>query len=84
MLDWAKIQMESGMRRCTCGAEVEVRRTARRTPEGSEEVVYRASCPICGQLGPAIALAGRTEDEAIAEAMAAWDEMIDRLRPMQR
>ena len=72
------------MRRCTCGAEAEVRRATRRTADGDEEIVYRVSCPVCGQLGPAIALAGKTEDAAIAEAMAAWDEMIGQLRPMQR
>ena len=69
------------MRRCTCGAEVDVRRTTRRTAEGIEEVAYRVSCPVCGQLGPAISLSGKTEDEAIIDAIAAWNEMIDQLRP---
>jgi hypothetical protein len=71
----------SSMRRCTCGAEVDVRRTTRRTAEGIEEVVYRVSCPVCGQLGPAISLSGKTEDESIIDAIAAWNEMIDQLRP---
>ncbi len=70
------------MRRCTCGAEAEVRRATRRTADGNEEIVYRVSCPVCGQLGPAVPLAGKTEGEAIAEAIEAWNEMIAQLRPI--
>lgn len=70
-------------RRCTCGAEVDVRRGTRRTVDGRDEIVYRVTCPVCGQLGPAIAAAGRDEAAAIAEAVAAWNEMIARLRPLE-
>jgi hypothetical protein len=70
-------------RRCTCGAEADVRRTTRRTLEGRDEIVYRVICPVCGQVGPAIAAEGRTEAQAIAEALAAWNEMIARLRPLE-
>ncbi len=71
------------MRRCTCGAEADVRRGTRRTPEGTDEIVVRVVCPVCGQLGPAIPLAGKNEAAAIAEAVAAWDDMIARLRPLE-
>ena len=71
------------MRCCTCGAEADVHRSVRRTPEGAEEVIYRVSCPVCGQLGPAVPLADKAEDAAIAEAIKAWDEMIGKLRPMR-
>jgi hypothetical protein len=71
------------MRRCTCGAEADVRRGTRRTANGRDEDVYRVTCPVCGQLGPAIAAAGKDEAVAIAEAVAAWNEMISRLRPLE-
>jgi hypothetical protein len=71
------------LRRCTCGAEADVRRTTRRGADGSDEVVYRVICPVCGQLGPAIPAAGRDEAAAIAAAVAAWNEMIARLRPLE-
>jgi hypothetical protein len=71
------------MRHCTCGAEANVRRGTRRTPEGTDEIVVRVVCPVCGQLGPAIPLAGKNEAAAIAEAIAAWNEMIARLRPLE-
>jgi hypothetical protein len=51
--------------------------------DGRDEVVYRVVCPVCGQLGPAIPAAGRDEASAIAEAVAAWNEMIARLRPLE-
>jgi hypothetical protein len=69
-------------RRCTCGAEADVRRGTRRITEGQDEAVYRVVCPVCGQLGPAIPLDGKDEATAIAEAIEAWNEMIGRLRPM--
>jgi hypothetical protein len=68
-------------RHCTCGAEADVRRGTRRTADGHDEIVYRMTCPVCGQLGPAIPAAGK--DEAIAEAVKAWNEMIARLRPLE-
>lgn len=71
------------MRRCTCGAEANVRHGTRRTPDGHDEAVVRVVCPVCGQLGPAIPLAGKDEAAAIAEAVAAWDDMIARLRPLE-
>jgi len=61
---------------CTCGAEADVRRHIRRTVEGKDEVVYRVSCPVCGQLGPAVLVDDREEGIAIAEAIQAWNEMI--------
>lgn len=70
-------------RRCTCGAEADVGRSTRRTPDGRDEIVYRMSCPVCGQLGPAIPAAGKDEATAIAEAIAAWNEMIARIRPLE-
>lgn len=69
------------MRRCTCGAEVEVRQGTRRTPDGRDEVVYRVVCPVCGQQGPAIVAADKDEATAISEAIQAWNDMIDGLRP---
>jgi len=69
------------MRNCTCGAEADVRRQTRRTADGGEEVICRVVCPVCGQSGPAVPLAGRDEETVIAEAVQAWDEMIARLRP---
>jgi hypothetical protein len=71
------------MRRCTCGAEADVRRTTRRGADGRDEDVFRVVCPACGQLGPAIPAAGRDEAAAIAQAVAAWNEMIARLRPLE-
>lgn len=64
-------------KRCTCGAEADVRRTTRRTADGRDEVVYRVSCPVCGQLGPAIPAEGKDEAVAIAEAVQAWNEMLE-------
>jgi hypothetical protein len=69
-------------RHCTCGAEADVRRGTRRTSDGHDEIVYRVVCPVCGQLGPAIPAEGRDEATAIAQAVAAWNEMIARLRPL--
>jgi len=66
------------MKRCTCGAEADVRRSIRRTADGRDEVVYRVTCPVCGQLGPAIPAAGKDEGTAIAEAIRAWNDMITR------
>jgi len=70
-------------RLCTCGAEADVRRGTRRTADGRDEVVYRVTCPVCGQLGPAIPAAGKDEATAIAEAVEAWNEMIARSRPLE-
>lgn len=69
------------MRHCTCGAEADVKRLTHRAADGSEEIVYRVVCPVCGQCGPAIPAEGMEEATAIAEAVRAWDEMIARLRP---
>ncbi|TSA14966.1 MAG: hypothetical protein D4R74_07340 [Betaproteobacteria bacterium] len=69
-------------RNCTCGAEADVRRGTRRTPDGRDEDILRVICPVCGQLGPAIPAAGRDEATASAEAVAAWNEMIARIRPL--
>jgi hypothetical protein len=66
------------MKHCTCGAEADVRRSIRRAADGRDEVIYRVSCPVCGQLGPAVPAAGKDEDIAIAEAIQAWNDMIAR------
>ena len=71
------------MRRCTCGAEAAVGRATRRMPDGRDVIVYRVACPVCGQLGPAVPLEGKDEATAIAEAVAAWNEMMSRLRPLE-
>lgn len=71
------------MRHCTCGAEAEVKRCTRRSADGSDEIVYRVICPVCGQHGPAIPAEGRDEADAIAEAIAAWNEMIAEVRPLE-
>lgn len=71
------------MRHCTCGAAADVRRATREGADGREEIIYRVVCPVCGQLGPTIALAGEDEAAAIAAAVAAWDAMIARLRPLE-
>lgn len=60
-----------------------MRRGTRRTLDGRDEIVYRVACPVCGQLGPAIPAEGKDEAAAVAEAVAAWNAMIARLRPLQ-
>ena len=70
-------------RRCTCGAEVHVLRRTRRTADGREDVFFQVNCPVCGQSGPEIAAAGKDEATATAEAIAAWNRMIARLRPFE-
>ena len=60
-----------------------MRRGTRRTADGRDEVVYRVTCPVCGQLGPAIPAAGKDEATVIAEAVKAWNEMIASLRPLE-
>ena len=57
--------------------------STRRTADGRDEDVYRVVCPVCGQLGPAIPAEGRDEAAAITEAVAAWNAMIARLRPLE-
>lgn len=71
-------------RKCTCGAEAHVRRVTRRKAGGGEEIVYLVSCPVCGQTGPAIIAAGKDEATASAEALQAWNDMIARIRPLER
>jgi hypothetical protein len=66
---------------CTCGAQADVRRVTRRGAGGRDEIVYRVVCPVCGQLGPAIAAAGKDEAVAVAEAVAAWNALVGRGRP---
>ena len=68
---------------CTCGAEADVRRGSRRTADGRDEIVYRMTCPVCGQLGPAIPAEGKDEATAIAEAIQAWNDMIALRRPLE-
>ena len=70
-------------RKCTCGAEADVRRGTRRTPDGRDEDIFRVICPVCGQLGPAVPAAGKDEARASAEAVTAWNEMIARIRPLE-
>ena len=68
-------------RPCTCGAQADVRRVTRRGADGRDEIVYRVVCPVCGQLGPAIAAAGKDEAVAVAEAVAAWNALVARVPP---
>lgn len=70
-------------RLCTCGAEADVRRGTRSAAGGRDEFVYRMICPVCGQLGPAIAAEGKDEATAVAQAVSAWNEMIARVRPLE-
>lgn len=70
-------------RPCTCGAEAYVRRCTCRAADGRDEIVYRVICPICGQLGPAVPLAGGDEAVVIAKAVEAWNDMIALLRPLE-
>jgi len=70
-------------RKCTCGAEADVGRRIRQTADGRDELVYRMSCPVCGQIGPAIPAEGKDEAAAIAAAIEAWNEMIARCRPLE-
>jgi len=70
-------------RHCTCGAEADVRRGTRRSADGRDEIAYRITCPVRVQLGPALALEGRDEVTAIAEAVAPWNEMIARRRRLE-
>ncbi|MGD0187524.1 MAG: hypothetical protein ABSC25_20055 [Roseiarcus sp.] len=65
---------------CTCGAEANVRLVTRRAADGRDELVYRVVCPVCGQLGPAVAAAGKDEAAAVAEAVAAWNVRVGRVR----
>jgi hypothetical protein len=60
-----------------------VRRGTRRTADGHDEIVERVVCPVCGQLGPAIPLAGKDEATVVAAAIAAWNRMITSLRPLE-
>ena len=70
-------------RRCTCGAVAHVRRRVRRLADGSEEVIFEMTCPVCGQTGPAIPEAGNDEASATVAAVQAWNEMSARLRPLE-
>jgi hypothetical protein len=70
-------------RHCTCGAEADVRRGTIHSADGSEVAVFRVVCPVCGQLGPPIPIAGKDEAAAIAEAIDAWNAMIARIRPLE-
>lgn len=71
------------LRLCTCGAQAAARRETRRGADGQDEVVYRVACPVCGQTGPAVPLGDRGEAEVIAEAVAAWNALIARTRPLE-
>ncbi len=67
---------------CTCGAQAEARLVTRRDEDGRDETIYRVICPVCGQRGPAVAAAGKDEAVAIAEAVAAWNALVGRGRPV--
>lgn len=69
------------MKKCLCGADVEVRQLARETADGGTETLYWVSCPVCGQIGPKISDRGKDAQTATAEAIAAWNEGIARARP---
>ena len=67
-------------RKCTCGAEADVRCKTRRTSDGRDEVVYGVVCPVCGQSGPVVSAEGKDEEAAITDAILAWNDMYARLR----
>ena len=72
--------MSKSKRKCTCGAEADVRRQTARTVDGRDEIFYRVVCPVCGQSGPAVPAQGRDEETAIAAAILAWNNMHVQLR----
>ena len=70
-------------RDCTCGAEADVRRGTRRMADGHDEIVYRMTCTVCGQLGPAVPAEGKDETTTIAEAVKAWNKMVALRCPLE-
>ncbi len=67
-------------RKCTCGADADIRRQTRRALDGRDEVVYGVVCPVCGQSGPVVSAEGKDEEAVITEAVLAWNDMYARLR----
>lgn len=68
-------------RACLCGADADIKQHTQTTADGQTETLYWVSCPVCGQIGPKISDLGKDEKTAIAEAIAAWNEMLIRARP---
>lgn len=71
------------LRKCLCGADADVREATEVQADGRRETFYWVGCPVCGQLGPRVAAAGRDRDTMVAEAIAAWNAMIARARPLE-
>ncbi len=71
------------MRKCLCGADAELREQTETRADGGVETFYWVACPICGQLGPRVAAAGRDRETATAEAISAWNAMLARARPLE-
>jgi|GEM_PF-2032766 len=71
------------MRKCLCGADAELREQTETLADGRAETFHWVACPICGQIGPRVAAAGRDRDTVVAEAIAAWNEMLARARPLE-
>lgn len=72
-----------GTRRCLCGADADVREKTELQADGTEETFYWVGCPVCGQVGPRVAAAGRDRATVVAEAIAAWNAMLARARPLE-
>jgi hypothetical protein len=71
------------LRKCTCGAAPDLRQKTEITADGNSETIYWVGCPVCGQLGPRVSDRGKDKETAIAEAIAAWNAMIARVRPLE-
>ncbi|MGA7799563.1 MAG: hypothetical protein WCC36_02020 [Gammaproteobacteria bacterium] len=69
-------------RTCLCGAQPDLRQETRATADGGTETLYWIGCPVCGQLGPKVSDLGKDKETAIAEAIAAWNEKLNRARPL--
>jgi len=71
------------IRHCLCGAASHIKTSTRERSDGTTETLYWVSCPVCGQLGPKISAEGKSEEEAKAAAVSAWNEMLARARPLE-
>ena len=69
-------------RNCLCGARPEVKLERRPMADGGAGMVCWVECPVCGQLGPRVMRpADADEAQLRAEAIQAWNEMLQRARP---
>jgi len=70
-------------RTCLCGTAADICERSEARADGASDTFYWVACPVCGQIGPRIAAAGRGRDTVVAEAIAAWDAMLARARPLE-